>query len=1025
MLQKQSIPINFSQGLDTKTDSKQVVVGRFLRLVNTIFNKGGLLQKRNGNRQLPSLPDPTANYTTTLNGNLTALGNTISAYSSGSASWVSKGTIKPLSVSTLPLIRNSVNQTQADSVISSNGLVCTVYTQVDASGTTYRVAIADSTTGQNILSPRVIPVASGVVTGAPRVFLLGNFFVLVFRNVITAVNHLQYVAISSINPSTIGPNVDLAANFIPATTLSFDCFVTGQNMYVAYNTTSGGQSIKVTYLTVVQAAAGGAPASPVTFAGEIATIMSVTADQTNPASPIIWVTYFDSAGGSGSTLAVDRNLNTVLAPTVYAISTLLNLSTAAQNGILSIFYEISNNYSYDGAIPSHIVGGRTVTQGGAPGTPMIILRSVGLASKAFIVDGVIYFLAAYQSPYQSTYFLVNGSTSTSASPVIVAKIAYQNGGGYLTTGTPNVTVTGNVAQIPYLFKDQIQAVNKNTNVPAGSQINGIYSQLGVNLASFDIDPSNIDTAEIAGNLHLSGGFLGMYDGYLPVEHNFFLYPDSVEITTATGSGGLIAQDYYYQVTYEWQDNQGNIYRSAPSIPVKQTTTTASSTNTINVPTLRLTAKVSNLVKIVVYRWSTAQQVYYQVTSLTSPTLNSTTADSVAIVDAASDATILGNNILYTNGGVVEDVNAPASNIMTLFDTRLWLVDAEDKNLLWFSKQVIEATPVEMSDLFTFFVAPTTAAQGSTGPIRSLAPMDDKLVIFKSNAILYINGVGPDNTGANNNYSQPIFITSTVGCVNQKSICFTPNGLMFQSDKGIWLLGRDLSTSYIGSPVEDLTLGTTVSSAINIPETNQVRFTLSSGVTLMYDYFYNQWGSFENIPAVSSCIFQELHTFINDAGECYQENPGSFLDGSVPVLMSFTTSWFQLAGLQGYQRAYFFFLLGQYISPHILQLGIAYDYDTTLVQNTVIRPTNFSSSVPSSFGVPSAPFGASGNIEQWRVFLDKQRCQSFQITLNEFYDSSMGAAAGGGLTLSGLNVIAGFKRAYKSIGSANSVGGSSR
>ncbi len=194
---------------------------------------------------------------------------------------------------------------------------------------------------------------------------------------------------------------------------------------------------------------------------------------------------------------------------------------------------------------------------------------------------------------------------------------------------------------------------------------------------------------------------------------------------------------------------------------------------------------------------------------------------------------------------------------------------------------------------------------------------------------------------------------------------------------------------------------------------------------MYDYFYNQWGSFENIPAVSSCIFQELHTFINDAGECYQENPGSFLDGSVPVLMSFTTSWFQLAGLQGYQRAYFFFLLGQYISPHILQLGIAYDYDTTLVQNTVIRPTNFSSSVPSSFGVPSAPFGASGNIEQWRVFLDKQRCQSFQITLNEFYDSSMGAAAGGGLTLSGLNVIAGFKRAYKSIGSANSVGGSSR
>ena len=34
----------------------------------------------------------------------------------------------------------------------------------------------------------------------------------------------------------------------------------------------------------------------------------------------------------------------------------------------------------------------------------------------------------------------------------------------------------------------------------------------------------------------------------------------------------------------------------------------------------------------------------------------------------------------------------------------------------------------------------------------------------------------------------------------------------------------------------------------------------------------------------------------------------------------------LAGLQGYQRAYFFYLLGTYFTPHKLGLSISYDYN---------------------------------------------------------------------------------------------------
>lgn len=1102
MLTKQGVDISFAQGLDTKTDPKRVQMGKFLQLRNSIFTKGGLLQKRNGYGQLTALPDLTYSYLTTLNGNLTAIGENVAAYNSANASWVQKGIIKPLSVNTLPVLRNNLNQTACDTVVASNGLMCTVYLESDGSSTTAKYVIADSVTGQNISAPAVIPVASGAVTGGMRVFCLGTSFILVFTNVISAVSHLQYVAISINDTSIISANTDIAAAYVSASTLSWDGIVANNKLYIAYNTTTGGQAVKVTYLTPTFILA-----TAHSFTGYKATMMSLAAVFIDFTSQLrLFINFYRLDSTIGFSAVLDGNLNLLMNPVqIITGPTVLNLTSTciAEQNVCYIYYEVSNAYSYDSGIASNYIAGvqvipildteTSVFSSGAgsitvapgtnnyfslfivdqttpanisPGTYVsnqvgttltlsantagnsasspgdsltfsfvtslgVLIRSVGLASKAFAVGNNIYFLTAYQSAYQPTYFLVTGGSHV-ASPVIAAKLAYENGGGYLTLGLPSVTVTGSTAQVAYLFKDLIASVNKNTAVPSGTQTAGIYSQTGINLSTFAIGTQDLDTVEIGNDLHLAGGFLGMYDGYLPVEHNFFLWPD-MDTTTPTDaatwadSGGSMvakpdgstnANAYYYQVTYEWTDNQGNAFRSAPSIPIAVTTTGSGTAGqvTLNIPTLRLTMKTANPVKIVIYRWSVGQQAYYQVTSISTPLLNDTTADSVQYIDKLADATILGNNLLYTSGGVVEDVNAPSSNVLALFDTRLWLVDAEDKNLLWFSKQVIEATPVEMSDLFTMFVPPSTSTQGPTGPITALAAMDDKLIIFKNNAIYYINGTGPDNTGANNQYSQPIYITSTVGCMLQKSIVLMPNGLMFQSDKGIWLLDRGLNTTYIGAPVEDLTIGALVNSAVNIPETNQVRFTLNTGITLMYDYYYDQWGSFVGASAISSCIYQGLHSFINEFGKTYQETPGLYLDGSSPVLMSFKTGPLRLGDLQNYQRAYFFYLLGTYISPHKLYISLSYDYETQPSQTVLISPTNYSTpygsgASQSPYGQGS-PYGGPSNLESWRVFLARQRCMAFAISLEEIFDSTYGTTAGAGLTLSGLNIVMGFKKAFR-------------
>ncbi len=1039
-LAKQNLTINFSQGVDTKTDPYQVSVGKFLNLQNSIFLKGGLLQKRNGFGPLAALPPASEvgsnfKFLTTFNGDLTAIGSVIESYSSGYGNWSNKGQIFPMSLSTLPLIRNNTNQSQIDSVVSTNGLVCTVYTDQNPSSLSakiFRYAVADSSTGQNIIPPTTISTANATY-GTPRVFVTSRYFIIVFTSH-PSNYELQYFAISIANPTVSTSIGTVTTNYTPTTAVAWDGGVFNDSLYLAFNTSSG---VKMSYINPSLVAS-----SSVTVASgsNVASIIGISIDQTYG---YIWVNCYNTTGNVIYTLARDRHLNSILVPTVMFTSesyTVLNITGVAQNSQNTVIVEVSNAYSYGSTLPTNFIAENTVTSTGTISNFDIPFRSVGLASKGFIVNlggvSIGCFLMTYQSAYQNTYFL--GTTNG----FIFAKLAYQNGGGYLTTGLPSVTMNGTHAYMGYLYKDLIQAVNKNTNVPTGSQIAGIYSQTGLNLVKFDFSLSNVGSAEIGTNLNVTGGFTWAYDGYAATEQGFFLYPDNVSAAWSATGGSMAAKPdgttntnaYWYQVTYEWTDNQGNAFRSAPSIPVAVTTTGSGTAGSVvlNIPTLRLTYKTANPVKIVIYRWSVGQQVYYQTTSISSPILNSTNVDSISYTDTVADSSILGNNVLYTTGGVVEDIGGPSFKNLFLFDDRLWGITSEDNNLLWYSKQVIEATPVEFSDLFTIYVNPNVGAQGPTGPLTCGAAMDDKLVLFKASAINYLNGQGPDNTGANSQYSAPIFITSTIGCSNQQSIVFMPQGLMFefQSEAGnqIFLLGRDLSTQYIGAAVEKFTKDATVQSAINIPGTNQVRFTMSSGITLMYDYYYGQWGTFVNLPAISSCVYQGLHTYLNDLGAVFQETPGVYLDNSNPVLMSFTTSWINFNQLQAYQRLYSFYILGTYYSPHILNLLINYDYATgwnNTTQQVNITPSNYAPGYGQDLTYGSGnPYGGEGSLENWRIFPTRDRCQAFQITLNEIYDPKYGVTAGAGFTLSGINCVVGYKKGYRAIRADHTAGGNS-
>lgn len=1004
-LNKQAVNINFSQGLDTKTDPKQVQIGKFLNLRNSVFDKQGALAKRNGYPLLSTLPNADQTTLTTLNDNLIATGSNLYAYSKDTDKWLNQGIVQPIQLDTLAAIRASANQIAPDIAVAANGLVCLTYME---DGDSY-YQILDGDTGQQIVGRIALPSTAN----NPRAFLLGRYFIVSYTVTISLVTHLQYVAIPTANPSSPNSPQDISTQ-VASINAGYDAIVANNNLYFGWS--GSGTTVKIAYL-----ASNLIVSAPVSMASHSADLVSMQADISNTTN-LIWISFWDNGSQDGYAAAYTSTLTSVLAPAQIITNTSLNaITSVSSSGILTVMYEVNNTYGSgpNSAVKTDYIERLTIDSLGVITGPDTILRSVGLASKAFLdASGVMYALAVYGEINQPTYFLIDSDGN------IYMRMAYSNGGGYETTQVlPNVPNVDDQYSVPYLIKDFLAPVNKGTNLPSGQPVNGIYTQTGLNIAKFTINALNQQSSEIADTLHLTGGQLWMYDGIKPVESGFHVWPENVAVTTATGSGSIAAGTYYYQFTYEWTDNRGNLHRSAPSIPVVITTSTSSSTNTLYVPTLRLTYKTGdNPVRIVGYRWSVAQQVYYQFTSVQTPVINDPTVDLVVITDDLADSSILGQTLLYTTGGVIENIAPPASADSTLFKNRLFLIDAENKNLLWYSKQVIQNVPVEMSDLLTLYVAPTSGSQGSTGPMAALSAMDDKLIIFKENAIYYMTGIGPDNTGANNDFTDPVFITSAVGCANPNSIVLMPQGLMFQSDKGIWLLGRDLSTNYIGAPVEAFN-NETVKSAQAIPGTNQVRFILGNNVTLMYDYYFNQWGTFNNISAISSTLYQGMHTYLSSFGKVYKETQGVYTDGSAPVLMSFTTSWLNVAGLQGYERFYFANLLGTYFTPFKLDVQLAYDYNPSAYHNILVQPTNYTAAYgdQAQWGWENPNWGGPGNILSARLFPNKQKCQTFQVTVNEVYDSSLGVAPGQGLTLSGLALIVGVKRGWRTQSAAKSYG----
>lgn len=959
----QLFPIPFSAGIDGITDPKQVMAGQLLELENGQFSNIGQINKRYGYDILSTTIQGGGN-----NFNSAAAissfkkelclfdDQNIFAYLPSTSNWINRGTAISVIASNQQILRTNDTQQLNPDIALLNGLE--IYVWEDESGS-INYSIIDAETKTFIVS-NVEANTSGV---KPKAIAFGGLIYLFYTD---SINNLFYNTINPSQPTTLGAQHALVTDGYTA--FSYDLNVIGTQLFLGYLADDGyvGGRVKLNSYNTSATLVGSVDVdhASASTAGR-QDCFSIVGD----VAQNVWISW--GSGTKVRSACYTYILNTILSSHLVdtqRINTITSIVDGNTN-LLNVFYEIYDPISYNTRTK-----GSTISQSGTVAT-IGTIRSVGLASKAFSIGDKVYINTTFQTALQSTYFTHLVNSDFDPNIPVIAKINDKVGGGLRTNFMLSETIFSDTNVV--VFANLV----KGKNI---AEAHTFFSLLGVNSTSLDFQNSNkFLSATHANCLLFVGGILQTYDGVKAVEVGYHYDPENSAAVPSGGDGYLSTGSYQYMITYESTDNIGQIARSAPDTLTIDVV--ANNHVALTIPTLRLTSK-SN-VNIVIYR-SIANQsaIFYRVTSTIAPLQNDPTIDSVIFVDVLSDADITANEPIYTQGGVLANSAPPACSLISLYQNRVFLGGLEDQNLLWFSKNRFDNTnfntiPTEFSNTFTVGVD----ARG--GAITALGLLDDKLVIFKRSAVFILTGDGPNDTGGGDQFQDPVFLTSDVGCKNPNSVVTTPVGLMFQSDKGIYLLDRSGQMDPVGIKVKQFN-DLTISSATLNQQDNQVIFTTSDGKGLVYDYLWKNWTTWTNHEAADSDVFEQNLCFVKANGKVYVQNRTKFTDGSAPVYLSWTSPNFNFAGLQGYQQVFRVYLLGSFKGDHTLTVDVAYDFNSAYTESTTITPTNPSTVWGAdSFWGSNTVWGGEYVIYEFEVGFKTQKCTSIRLRVSDAQTSN--------------------------------------
>jgi len=1044
-LQKQTVRMSIVDGLDTKTDEKNVIPTRFLEADNVVYTRTGSVSKRYGYVPKPTNIYPTSSINvagaalSTFKNELLQYNNgNLYTYGEGVSKWSNKGAYPSVAISE-KVIKSQDTYLGNPDIAVGNGIKCIVYNSVAQ----FRDAATDSILSEINLGGDVA-----------KVNFFNNNFVVTY----TANNGGWRVYTSWISASDVST---IAGTLL----LYIEPFGTGALLYL--DTAISNNVLGVTF-----------------YASDENRIfcVGVSSSFTKLFQSVAWdnaageVTYFPSINAENNKFRIIYtrkqvsgipSFETVLVTTSGSVSSNYTIAgytsltvTSAYPGIARAVGNTSPSDSTKTIVFAEYVIAESTTGGACLDTFALsgnntvsavstIAHGYHIISKAINVGGTLQFCVTprkYVRSAASSFVRTDSAYLMDAAGNIKAR-AFVDSVVYNDDGTlGGVDYKQLPAMVSVNGKYATVAVLVNDVVTAQTAFNGNTVNTKISEVDFDFSTAaNFFDVEMLNNLHTSGSITMMYDGQQIVEHNFLQAPQTCSMPTTTSATLIQNSDatltasinttsgitttggsYSYAAVWSWTDSQGNLHRSYPTFlpPIALTATSGSNKwqVAINIQPLQPTFKSTVVLEI--YRTELNGTTYYKTSGLSGYARNTNFKNYpyITVIDATPDATLISKETLYNTGGILENEAALPNVFMAPYKGRIFTI-LSDRKTLQYSKANGQGEPVEFNS------ALTVQLDQYGGDAVALGVIDDNLIVLKEEAIFVENGEGPLNTGEQNDYRRPALITTDVGCNNPNSVVRTPDGLMFSTNKGIYLLNRSMTVNYIGAPVE-VYKNLNITSATLLESTNQVRFTTAEGTALVYDYLHRRWATFSNILAADAVMYSGMFTYLrNNTAETWVETKDVYTDNGAFIPMKLTSAWIafggnsstgdMVQGIQGFERFYKMLLLGTYKSTCNFKVSMGYDYDinyTTSVTVTAgsILGTPVTTSLESSAG---SLYIESDPLFQWRIFPKRQKCEAFRFKIEDINSGVPGES----FSLSNFAAEIGLKPALYKKGTGNSAG----
>lgn len=898
----QPIALQFAGGIETRQDAKQVPTAKLLDLQNGVFTGVSTISKRNGYRALgKQIVAAGAEYSAAKA--LAVRGDELLAltqyraysYRESANHWIDTGPVSGLVATERTIAKTGTEQSQCDAVTASG---VTVVAWVDSRGGVWSQTL-DATSYAVIR--RAAQISSTSTANKPRCVAVGTQVHVYYAD--AAAKRIYVCKVDPLNPAAISAESIVIDDLSPTSPYYDACTssLTATPALIAWVTDAG--NAKAAYVVAdgrLGSPVDGLPSATVAAALAVGPISCCNAGAASA------VAVSDGANGglylvTSSTLAAATSI-------AFSIPSITGVATVSDGTKIWAIWESSDGAASERDYRVHLsyYDGSNFVLGSTQ-------RGVCLASQGWAVDGKAYVYLAHDVPYFSVYLawrLEDGAFIARTMPIVA-----HGRTGWLSSAT----VAGNTAKIPLLYNEQLETEAAQ------------FAETGIRMVALDYAHADqMQTATLGAGLYLSGASPQHYDGNRWAEAGWHTAPDGTIGAVASPGGSLSDGLYTYKIWYEEVDAVGEIHRGPVSVG---TTVSVSAGNkvTLTGPMLRTTDR--DAVRVCIARSeANDSSAFYRVTSLDQSTIgasngflqNSVTSDTWSFVDELSDSALIAKEPLYTNGGVLSNDPAPmAGSVLSGGKNRLWWVDSADRNIVRYTQALQDGFAVDWPASLSIKVDPFG------GAIVGIATMDDTVIVFKESAIYAIGGPGPlaaPQLSPEYAFTEPALVTSDVGCRGARSIVAIPDGIMFDTSKGIYSLGRDRQVRFTGSSAHGYK-SQIVSRATLLADQSRVHFLTANGRALSYDYNNAQWSTFTNHEGKDSVIWRGSYCYLRNDDRVFVETPGLHADDNTQIRLTIETAWIRMLGyLQGWVITHYAHFLGKYKSPHVLRVRYALDYE---------------------------------------------------------------------------------------------------